>query len=190
MNKSESLLQSLLYPITSGGTRRANGRFPGALKIQMKNTLVGLLLTSSCFAQLNVPLTVQEALIPGTNGFSGLARTNDPLTVGVPLPDSAGITSISVLGLTGASAGQFAPEAYWPDGNIKWLKIRAIIPSVGAGGTTTITLTNSGSGNFGGSNLATDNGTTITVATGTATFTIKKANFNVLDSVEIGRAHV
>jgi len=152
----------------------------------MKNTLICLVLSSSCFAQLNVPLTVQEALIPGTNGFSGLARTNDPLTVGVPLPDSAGITSTSVLGLTGASAGQFTPEARWPDGNIKWLKIRAIIPSVSAGGTATITLTSTGAGNFGGSNLATDNGSTITVATGTATFTIKKANFNVIDQAVVG----
>ena len=41
-------------------------------------------------------------------------------------------------------------------------------------------------GGFGGSNLATDNGSTITVATGSATFTIKKANFDVLDSAVVG----
>jgi len=53
-------------------------------------------------------------------------------------------------------------------------------------------LTNSGSGNFGGTNLATDsnpgnaNNGTITIATGAATFTIKKANFNGLDTVSVG----
>jgi hypothetical protein len=118
--------------------------------------------------------------------MSGVARTNEPLTVGVPLPDSAGIASTNVLGLTGAAAAQFTVEGKWPDGNIKWVKVRAIVPSVSAGGTATITLTGSGSGNFGGANLATDNGPTITVSTGTAIFTIKKANFNVVDSVVMG----
>jgi hypothetical protein len=139
---------------------------------------------------LSVPLTVQESLIPGTNGFAGLTRTNDPVTVGVPIPDSVGLTSLSSLGLTGASAAQFTTEATWPSGNIKWLKIRAIIPSVTGGSTATVTLVNSATGNFGGSNLATDNGSTITVATGTATFTIKKANFNVVDSVVMGATTV
>src|SRR5258708_1931278 len=35
---------------------------------------------------LSVPLTVQEALYPGA---SGVARTNEPFVVGVPIADSA-----------------------------------------------------------------------------------------------------
>src|SRR4051794_21500954 len=152
----------------------------------MKKALVcfNLLAALPALAAVNVPLTVKEALYSGST--TGVARTDEPLTVGVPLPDSAGITSTSVLGLTGATAGQFMIEGRWPSGNIKWVKVRAVVPSVPAGGTSTVTLTSTGSGNFGGPDLATDNGATITVGTGTATFTIKKANFNVVDQVVIG----
>ncbi|HUI79557.1 MAG TPA: Ig-like domain-containing protein, partial [Bryobacteraceae bacterium] len=130
--------------------------------------------------------------------MSGIARTNEPVTVGVPLPDAGGIANTSTLGLTGASAAQFSVEGTWPDGNIKWLKIRAIVPSLAAGGTATLTLTNSGSGNFGGANLATDNGPTITVNTNGGTcgsgsaicFTVKKSNFDVIDQVQIGSTTV
>src|SRR4051794_40577309 len=110
-----------------------------------------LLLSTCCFGAISVPLTVQEKLYPG--GMAGLARTNEPLTVGVPLPDSAGITSTNVLGLTGATAAQFTVESKWPSGNLKWVKVRAIIPNVKAGGTTSVTLT-TGGGNFGGTDLA------------------------------------
>ncbi len=145
---------------------------------------------STTLSALSVPLTISEALIGGTNGFAGLTRTDEPVTMGVPIPDSVGLTGIGSLGLTGASAAQFVSEANWPSGNIKWLKVRAIVPSVTAAGSATLTLTLQGSGNFGGSNLATDNGTTITVATGTATFTIKKANFNVVNQVVVGSTTV
>jgi hypothetical protein len=160
----------------------------------MKRTLFCLLVSTSCFAAVNVPLTVQETLYTGS--MAGLPRSNEPVTVGVPLPDSAGITSTNVLGLTGATAAQFTVESRWPDGNIKWVKVRAIVPSVSAGGTATITLTDSGSGDFGGAGLATDsnpgspNSGTITIATGSSTFTVKKANFNVVDQVLVGAATV
>ncbi len=154
----------------------------------MTNRLACLLVASSCLAAVNVPLTIREALYPGST--SGIARTNEPLTVGVPLPDSAGITSTSVLGLMGAAAAQFSVEGKWPDGHIKWVKVRAIVPSIAAGKTATVTLTDSGSGNFGGSDLAADTGSTITVSTGTATFTIRKAHFNGVDQVVIGSATI
>ena len=155
----------------------------------MSNILFGFLISSICYGAISVPLTVQEALYSGglTNG---IARTSEPITGGVPIPDAAGITSINAFGLTGATAGQFMVEGRWPSGNIKWVKVRAIVPSVAAGGTATITLTDSGGGNFGGTNLATDNGASITVATGAAVFTVKKAQFNGLDMVDIGATHV
>src|SRR5689334_21684099 len=108
-----------------------------------KKVLVGLnvLLVARAFAAVNVPLTVKEAVYPGS--VAGVARTDEPLTVGVPLADSAGVSSTSVLGLTGATAGQFVVEGRWPSGNIKWVKVRAIVPSLGAGGTAMVTLTNS-----------------------------------------------
>src|ERR1039458_5276545 len=128
----------------------------------MKNVL---LLTTLAFsaapavAALNVPLTVQEAIYPGVPGF---ARTNEPFCQGVPLADSQAISSTSVLGLSGASAAQFRILGAWPSGHAKWVEVCGIIPSLNAGGTVTVTLTDGGAGNFGGSNLAVDNGSTIT----------------------------
>lgn len=133
---------------------------------------------------LFVPITVQELICSGCS--SGIARSDEPLVMGFPLPDAQQISNTSTLNLIGASAAQFSVEGTWPSGNLKWVKVRAIVPSVSAGGTAALTLTDSGAGNFGGSDLAVDNGTTITVATGAATFTVKKANFNVIDQAVVG----
>ena len=158
------------------------------MKTALKCSTLLFTLAWSSWAALNVPLTVREALYPGS--MTGAARIDEPFTLGVPIPDSAGIASTSVFGLTGATAGQFMVEARWPSGNIKWLKVRATVSSFNAGGTATVTLTDSGTGDFGGTGLATDNGSTITVATGSATFKINKANFNVVDAVDVGATHV
>ncbi len=56
---------------------------------------------------------------------------------------------------------------------------------VTAGGqNTSISVTN-GAGNFGGAYLATDNGAMVTVNTGVAQFTIRKAKFNLFDQVVV-----
>src|SRR5262245_2427996 len=162
--------------------------------IIMKKPLL-VALTLSVFAlvgqaAVNVPLTIQEAIYPGS--IAGISRTADPVTVGIPLPDDPtnGATDISELTLTGAATGQFRVLGRWPSGRIKWVLVDTQA-NVNAGGvTTSIVLTTVGPGNFGGANLATDNGSTITVATGTATFTVKKANFNVFDVVDVGSTHV
>ncbi len=167
---------------SGGGTEFWQGTFPSAGAI--------------------TDLDVSEALFPGDatgtvygasnqNTGGGIARSNEPVCQGVPIADSQAITSIGSLGLGGGvSAGQFRILSSWPSGHAKWIKTCAILTALAAGGTDTITLTSTGSGNFGGSNLATDNGATITVATGTGTFTIKKANFNGLDIVDVGATHV
>jgi hypothetical protein len=74
------------------------------------------------------------------------------------------------------------------------MKISTVMSSVGAGGTQRITLSNGGTGNFGGANLAKDNQTCagatdtnrICVDTGNAQFEFKKANFNGVDVVNVG----
>src|ERR1035438_7563772 len=113
-------------------------------------------------AAVSVPLTIQEALYSG--GTTGVARTNEPFCMGVPLADSANVTSTNVLTLAGATAGQFRVLGVWPSGNYKWVEVCGVVPSLSAGGSTNVTLTDGGGGNFGGWNLATDNGATITVA--------------------------
>ncbi len=132
-------------------------------------------------AQLNVPLTIQEAL---PSGVSGVDRKQEPVTVGIPLPDSAGISSASQLGLTGASRGQFRILARWPSGNAKWVLVDTLA-DVSAGGTNgSIALIN-GSGDFGGPPMAADSGAFITVDTGAAQFTIRKSGFNLFDEVVV-----
>jgi len=152
----------------------------------MKKALVTIafLLRVPCWSAVSVPLTIQEALYPG--GAPGVSRINEPVCMGVPFRDSAAITSTNVLGVTGAPAAQFRPLGYWPSGHYKWVKVCAIVGSLSGGGTATLTLTDGGAGNFGGPNLATDDGATITVVTGSATFTIRKANFNVIDKAVVG----
>jgi Bacterial Ig-like domain (group 1)/PcRGLX-like protein central beta sandwich domain/Dockerin type I domain len=147
-------------------------------------------LAWSAAAVVNVPLTIQEALYPGS--IAGVSRTADPVTVGIPLPDDPikGVTDVNQLGLTGASVGQFRVLGRWPSGRIKWVLVDTQA-SVGAGQLhTSYALTGSGAGSFGGSNLATDNGATITVNTGAAAFTIRKANFNLVDNVVMGTSTV
>jgi uncharacterized protein YjdB len=134
----------------------------------------------------SVPLTVKEAL---PSDITGIARTSDPVTVGIPLPDSASITNINQLGLSGASKGQFRALGYWPDGNIKWVLVD-FQDSVTAGGSDTSFSLTKGSGSFGGSNLAMDNGSSISIDTGTSQFSIQKANFNLFDSVVVNGASV
>ena len=132
---------------------------------------------------LTVPLIIQEALYPGS--MPGVARTSDPVTVGIPLPDDAvsGAADVGQLGLSGAPVGQFRVLGRWPSGRIKWVLIDTQA-SLGAGAVLqAITLTTGGGGNFGGPDLAVDNGSTIQVDTGAATFRVRKAYFNGLDEV-------
>ena len=152
---------------------------------QVHTALLALLATlaaETAFAALPVPLTVQEE-IPA--GVTGLARAASPVTVGIPLEEAAGITSVSQLGLVGATAGQFRELARWPSGNLKWV-LADFQADVLAGGATSGISLSSGAGNFGGANLATDGGSAITVSTGAATFTISKSGFRMLDQVTVG----
>jgi len=154
--------------------------------------VVLFLLASSAFAQLNVPLTIQEMEYPGR---TGIARTSEPLTVGIPLAkgvvpcanaNPASCVGLTALGLTGATMGQFRCLVEWDDQSCKWVLVDTQASLTAGGVNTSVALTNGGTGNFGGTNLATDNGAAISVDTGAAQFTIRKANFNGLDTVVVG----
>lgn len=104
------------------------------------------------------------------------------VTVGIPLNEDSGVASISQLGLTNVAEGQFRILTRWPNGNVHCVACN-FLKGLAANGTDTTTALVPGSGNFGGANLAIDNGATIVINTGPAQFTIRKANFNVFDSV-------
>lgn len=165
-------------------------RLPGMLKsVRLEvgkvfiSVILGVFFALPAYCQLAVPLTIQEALY-GKAPTTGIARSQDPVTVGVPIADSSGISSTSQLGLAGATVGQFRVLGRWPSGNIMWVLVdtQADLP---AGGQNASIFVTTGSGNFGGPNLAVDNGSNITVNTGPAQFTIRKANFNLFDSVVV-----
>lgn len=169
------------------------------------NLIVPITVTA---ATLSVPITVQEALYPGS--VAGVARTDEPFCQGIPIKDSAAIdgskpntlgnlsgqNGLNTLGLTGATSGQFRVLARWPSGNAKWIEVCGVISSLAAGGAASLTLTNTGSGNFGGPDMAVTDGTTnvININTGLGAcgtslvncFTIKKLNHNGIDFVQIG----
>lgn len=134
-------------------------------------------------AQLRIPLTIQEALYPGAP-TTGIARAQDPVTVGVPFPDSAGIKNISQLGLSGSPVGQFRILGRWPSGNAMWVMVDAQASLAGGGKNTSISIT-PGKGNFGGPDLALDSGREIVVNTGPAQFSIRKSNFDLFDRVVV-----
>lgn len=160
----------------------------------LKQHFLALLIffTLPAAAQLSVPVTIQEMTYPGV---SGVARTSEPVTLGLPLAKGlvpcasatpASCSGISKLGLTGVTVGQFRCLVEWEDQSCKWVLVDTQVSLAGGGVNASVVLNNAGAGSFGGSNLATDNGATIAVNTGGATFTIRKANFNILDQVVVG----
>lgn len=130
---------------------------------------------------LAVPLTVEE-LLPSDR--TGWARTNEVVTFGIPLRPSDNITSINQLGLAGTAAGQFRDIRRRSDGTIEWVLVDTLA-TVAAGTKNTSVALTTGAGNFPAEQIATDTSQTIVVNTGPAAFTIRKANFNVLDSVTV-----
>lgn len=159
-------------------------------RMPLASALIPALICSSllCLYSKETPaseitrIQVQEAL-PG--GVSGMARSAAPVTVGIPLPQNSGITSVTQLGLSGTTKGQFRPLAWWPNGSVKWVLVD-FQTDLTAGGTHTDVALVTGSGNFGGANLASDAPSSIAIDTGAAQFQIKKANFNLFDAVTIG----
>lgn len=127
---------------------------------------------------ISIPVTLHE-LLPV--GVSGVARNNEPATFGIPLKDTDGIRSVGSLGLNGATAYQFHALSTHPSGNLQWVLVDTL-GTVSAGGSTQVELVR-GNGNVGGADLAVDNGSTISINTGPSQFVIRKATYNIIDSV-------
>lgn len=125
------------------------------------------------------PLTIHE-LLPA--GEIGTARTNALVTFGLPL--APGVTDVNQLGMQGVSAWQFTPLERWPNGDIKVVLVDAQA-NVSAGGTVSAALT-TGTGPTAGVPMATETMTQVVVTTGTASFTLRKAAHNGLETVTVG----
>jgi len=154
--------------------------FIGIFVFFSQNFSISQLTTKAQSNSLSIPIFIQEAL---PKDVLGINRTNEPITVGIPLMDSDNIRDVSHLGLSGVSMGQFRVLRRYDSGNIQWVLVDTQV-SLPANSTTTVYLT-TGSGNFGGEDLANDNGDYITVNTGKSQFKIRKNNFNFFDSVVV-----
>ena len=122
---------------------------------------------------LDVTLTVQER--------EGVARANEMVTVGVPIPQGE-LATAQGAAIEGADA-QFRTLSNWGDGSVRWLQVTAPV-TVSAAGTTTLRLMD-GSGDAVGPDLATDGPSSISVNTGALQFTVSKTSFNLFDSVVV-----
>ncbi|MHC4969581.1 MAG: exo-rhamnogalacturonan lyase family protein, partial [Planctomycetota bacterium] len=155
----------------------------------MRRTVVTFLSIAASFAWggaargLDVPISVQELTPQGVAGRDRGARV---VSAGVPLLAQEGVTSVEQLGMSGSPAAQFRVLHRDPNTNdIKW--VLATFIASHPGGPYAL---RDGSGAFGGSDLASDEGARIVVNTGTATFEIRKSGFNLLDRVVHGGSEI
>ena len=147
--------------------------------------LVFALLTACCGltqGQLSVPLAVPE--------FSGIARVNEPVRSGVPLPRHAEIFSPSSLRLLRAGVpvpARFTVLGRWGSGPddtnapIRWVLVdfNADVP---AAGTNVWTLVEGGPGPALPAVGVTESTTNVVVTTGPARFEISKTRGSLLEA--------
>lgn len=154
----------------------------------MKTSALLLLLLSLAVSpllvhgQLSVPLAVPE--------FSGVARVNEPVRSGVPLPRYAEIFSPSNLRLLRAGVpvparftvlGRWASSAADTNAPIRWVLVdfNADVP---ASGTNVWTLTEGGPGPALPAVGVVESATNVVITTGPARFEISKTRGSLLDA--------
>ncbi len=158
--------------------------------VLMGFTLFAMLGTARAQA-LDVPLTIAED--------SGYTRVDEPVTTGVPLPRSAGITSASSLRLVNES-GDTVPAAFLILGRwggaptdtsrpIRWVLIDTNV-SVPAHGSAIFRLRSDGTGSSASSLSVEETPEHVTIDTGTARFRVGKAAFRIFDSVTVGGVEI
>lgn len=155
----------------------------------MRTILVGMLLAAFAvvagFSQtpLLVPLTVQE--------FSGVARTNELVRSGVPMPRHAGLYSAAGLRLLGPGGipvparltvlGRWASGPADTSAPVRWVLVE-FPASVAALGTNVFTLTSGGPGPTLTTLTVNETATNITITTGPARFEVSKTRGSLLES--------
>ncbi|MFH0919134.1 MAG: hypothetical protein V1913_02125 [Fibrobacterota bacterium] len=126
-----------------------------------------------------VDLKIQE--------YAHVARVNEAVTMGVPLPEAGNYTDASKFTLRDASNNVIPCEitslgTWWKNpSNIRWLQLNFPF-SLPASGSAVVTLHTEASSYTLPSNLSVhDSGTFFEVNTGKIRFYVKKANFNLID---------
>ena len=152
-------------------------RSPSALFV-----LALLSSTPTSLLALDVPVLVQQVLPDGVAGRTWAA--GEPVSAGVPLAVEEAISDVRSLGMSGTSAAQFRVLQRDPHtGRITWV----LATFAADGGPYAL---RNGTGNFGGTNLATEASGRIVVSTGAAQFEIRKSGFNLLDRVLVSGSEI
>jgi hypothetical protein len=146
---------------------------------------VAALLLAACqwLFPLAIPLTVRN--------YISQARNDVPVQMGIPFPaGKLQVADVPKLTISDSATGQAVPAGIkstvvWHDGSVRWIRllfpatlpaaVNAIAPS-----TRTYMLTDANK-NTGGILTATAAGNAVTVVTGPLKFTVKGANFNLID---------
>lgn len=170
-----------------------------SFKIQTRLALlmVTLLLLGSnpawaadSFSPLSVKLTLTEPV--------GLARTQEPVTLGIPVPKSANVLSISSMRITASDGATSVPAQFTILSRWGGLVTDATKPiywvqadfeaDVTAGAIATFYLKNDGS--YSPTSMTGTTTSSFTVNTGAATFTINRTTFNLFDQVSLGGGNI
>lgn len=139
----------------------------------------------------SVPVTVRET--------AGIARRNEPVRVGLPLPRGL-VSDGQSLGVYGPDASpllcQCRALAHWPDGSVKWALLDALV-AIGANEQVALTVKRRPSdkaaaadGFDGGRLQVTEEARCIRVDTGAARFSVASDVFAPLQSVVINSVDV
>lgn len=139
-----------------------------------------------------VKLVAQEALPLDSNKQSsppiqGVDREQEPVTFGVPLHADTNVLLTEQLLLVGANDVQFRILRKWPNERIQWVLVDTLVDIKANQSLNNLFLT-VGSSILKEDKLAQHIGTTIQIKTGTASFSIRKKNFNLLDAVTVSDA--
>jgi len=159
-----------------GPTKRGKG---------MKNIFIAmfLFLAWQSLYPLAIPLTVRNLMVQ--------PRNDVPVQMGIPFPvGKLTVANVSKLTISDSATGMAVPAGIastvvWHDGSVRWIRIvfpanlpaapSAVVPSV-----RTYMLTDANK-NPAGILTATTGANAVTVVTGPLKFTVKGANFNLID---------
>ena len=135
-----------------------------------------LCLSSSASARDLVKLTMRERV--------GLARKDEPITIGVPLPEGL-VKSVGELTLKRADGrdilAEVRPVVMWKDGSLRWVHLY-FMGDCPASGKASVTLVQARAPAGQWKLRVQDRAEAITVVTGPLKFVVRKKGFNLIDS--------
>ncbi len=123
-------------------------------------------------------------LVASESKETGLARPHTPVSIGIPLPASANIHSLSNLVAVGTIDTQYSVLTRWPNGAIRWLGIDAIVDLPNDANSLSLQLT-TGQAIPPSMTIASESESEIRLDTGEAVFIVPKDGTGFLSAIEV-----